>query len=445
MSQEQQLARGLSARHIRMMAIGGTIGAGIFMGSADTIALAGPGVIIAYVIAGILLYMVMGGLAEMGSAFPHLDVRGMVHRAFGPRVSFVTGWLYWLNWVIVLAVEIVAAGTFLHFWFSSVPVWILSVICALLVLGMNVASVTFFGEVEFWLSGIKVVTLLAFVILGGYLLFTNPATSDLSNYTIHGGFFPTGILGIATSMLVVVFSFGGTELIGLTLRETKEAKDVLPKVLRGVVVRVSLFYVLPLLIICGLVPWDQVGKAGSPFVSVLQTIGLNQAAHVMNFVMFIAVISAANSGVYATSRMLHSLAKDGEAPKIFLRLSKQNVPFIGLLVSGMFFFLGAGVAMVAPKAVFSILMSIPGVTVLLMWIAICSSQLKLRLRDPEYVQPGSFLLRGFPYTSGIALISFLIILLIMLLDPKNLTNTIVCAGIVIILYLLSVWTVPKSR
>ncbi|SFX20943.1 amino acid transporter, AAT family [Thermoactinomyces sp. DSM 45891] len=432
----QGLARSLSARQLRMMAIGGTIGAGIFMGSADTINLAGPGIVFVYLLAGLLLYVVMGALAEMGSAYPDLDVKGMIHRAFGGKVSFVTGWLYYFNWVLVLAAEVVAAGTFLHVWFPQTPIWFLSTLCALFILILNLASVKLFGEIEFWLSIIKVVTILLFVGLGAYLLFSNQEVG-LSNYTQHGGFFPTGLGGLATAVTVVIFSFGGAELLGLTLRETKDAHKVLPKVLRGVVVRVSLFYILPILVIVGLVPWNQIGSQGSPFVNVLQNIGLSSAADVMNFVMLVAVISAANSGVYATSRMLFSLAGDGEAPKVFTRLSKSQVPVLGILVSAIFLFGGAAVAYFAPKSVFSILMGIPAITVLTMWIMICAAQLKLRLTDKDYHKPGRFLLKGFPYISGATVIAFTVILAIILFTPDNLAKSLLALGVVAFLFIAS--------
>lgn len=444
MSQDSSLARSLSARQLRMMAIGGTIGAGIFMGSAGTISLAGPGVVFVYLLAGILLFVVMGALAEMGSAYPDLDVKGMIHRAFGGRVSFVTGWLYWFNWVLVLAVEVVVAGAFLQAWFPQTPVWLLSAICALFILILNLASVKLFGEVEFWLSAIKVATILLFVGLGVYLLFGNQGVG-VDNYTNHGGFFPTGLGGLATAVTVVIFSFGGTELLGLTLRETKDAHTVLPKVLRGVVVRVSLFYILPILVICGLVPWDQVGSQGSPFVNVLQKIGFSQAADVMNFVMLVAVISAANSGMYATSRMLYSLAGDGEAPQIFRRLSKSQVPVVGILVSSVFLFVGALIAFFAPERVFQILMGIPGITVLIMWIMICGAQLKLRLTDKNYHKPDRFLLKGFPYLSGVTVLSFTVILGVILFTPANLTNSLFALVVIGVLLIISLVTTGKAK
>ncbi|MFC4545887.1 amino acid permease [Paenactinomyces guangxiensis] len=433
----EQLKRGLSPRHIRMMAIGGTIGAGIFKGSADSLSLAGPGVIFAYLFAGLLLFLVMGAMAEMAGVYTQTDLRGIINKAFGSHVSFVMGWLYWVNWVLVMAVEIVAAGSFLQYWFPELPVWFLSLIVAICILVVNVASVRFFGEIEFWLSGIKVTTLILFIIIGSSLLLGIGAADSapqLQHYTSHGGFFPMGWTGVFSSLLIVIFSYGGTELIGLTLREAKDMERVLPKIIRGVVWRVCLFYVLPILVICGLLPWNEIGDHGSPFVQVLSSVGLKGAAHVMNLVLLTAVVSAANSGMYATSRMLYSLAKDGEAPSVFTRLSKKGVPSYGLLVSGISLFIGSWAAFMTPEHVFQYLMGIPGFTVLFVWITICLAQLKVRSKYP--VTP-SYQTRFYPYATIFAVVSLSVILGMVLLNIKNITSSIISLSVILVLFLLS--------
>ncbi|WP_052807469.1 amino acid permease [Risungbinella massiliensis] len=434
----RDLKKGLSSRHLHMLAIGGTIGAGIFQGSAESINMAGPGVVIAYLVAGIILFFVMSSLAEMASANPGVDLRGLIHKALGYRVSFVAGWLYWVNWVVVIAVEIIAAGSFLHYWFPTVPIWMLSAVCAIGILLLNLLSVKVFGEVEFWLSAIKVATLVAFVFLGGYLLFshgvgTEPAPG-LTNYTAIGGFFPTGLTGVIGSLVIVIFSFGGSEMIGLTLSEVKDSHQVLPKVLRGVIVRISVFYIFPVLVIVGLVPWNQVGNSGSPFVQVLSALGLSEAANVMNFVMLVALLSAANSGMYATSRLLYSLAKDGEAPKMFTKLSRQNVPIYGIFVSTMFMFVGVYLSFVAQEKVFSQLMGIPGFTVLIMWILITFSQIRLR---KTYEETALYKLAFFPISSWITLGSLGIILIAMVSTNSNMMHSIIAFGILGLLSIAS--------
>lgn len=432
MMSKQQLQTGLLPRHVQMMAIGGMIGTGIFKGSSETISLAGPGVVLAYLLGGLLLFVVMSALAEMASVYPSLDIRKLIQKAFGPQVSFIIGWLYWINWVLVMAVEIVAAGAFLQFWFPSAPLWILSLFVGIGLILLNFTHVKNYGELEFWLAGVKVVSLIGFILLGGYLLFgsSTVTTSPFENYTSHGGFLPNGWSGVLTSLLVVLFSYGGAELIGVTIAETKDAERVLPKVIKGVMWRVILFYMLPLLIICGLVPWDELGHVNSPFVQVLSAFGLTNAAHIMNFIMLTAVISAANSGMYVTTRLLYSLASDGQAHKAFTRLNNQGVPVFGLLISSVCLFIGALAAYLTPSTVFQYLMGIPGFVALLMWIAICFAQIKLRKSYPQL--PG-FYVRLFPYSTYVTLAALLAIMLIILFDPKNLISSVVCIVVLITL------------
>ncbi len=419
---QQQLKKELLPRHIQMMALGGMIGTGIFKGSADTISLAGPGIVISYLLGGVLLYFVMGALAEMASAYPNLDIRALLHKAFGARASFVIGWLYWIQWILVMSVEVVAAGLFLQFWLQDVPLWTLSLVVAFCLILINVIGVKYYGELEFWLAGIKIVALSLFIVLGGILLFGSPDQAA-ANYTSHGGFLPKGWSGIIASLLVVMFSYGGAELIGITTAETKDADRVMPKIVRGVIVRVVLFYVLPLLIITGLMPWNSIGGETSPFVQVLSGFGLTSAAHVMNFVMLTAVISAANSGMYVTSRMLFSLAKDGQASRYFTRLSSLGVPIFGLLVSSLSLFIGVLTAYLTPSNVFHYLMGIPGFVTLVMWCSICLAQIKLR---PSYPARPLYKTSLFPYATIAVALVLTAILAVIMTDKANLISTLVC-------------------
>ncbi|MFC7442346.1 amino acid permease [Laceyella putida] len=434
-----QLQKKLLPRHVQMMALGGAIGTGIFQGSSETISAAGPGVVIAYLAAGGLLFIVMSALAEMGLAMPGLDLRGFIHRAFGYRTSFVVGWLYFTLWIIVMALEIVAAGTFLHYWFHHVPVWMLSLLSALFIIIINLFSVRLYGEIEYWLTGIKVITLVTFIFLSGALIFgfipvDNPPS--VSNLTAHGGFMPLGWMGVFSSLLVVIFSYGGTELVGLTITEMKDADKTLPNVLKGVIFRICIFYALPILLITMLVPWNEVGNQGSPFVQVLTAVGMKGVAHVMNFIMLTAVISAANSGMYATSRMIYSLSKDGEAPALFTRVNQQGVPVFGLMISVAGLLLGSVAAFIAEDSVFQYLMGIPGLTTLLLWILICLAQLKLR---STYAEQLNYRVAFFPYLTGLTIVTLLTIFAFMLADPKNLVNNTIFFTVVIMLILISLF------
>ncbi|MGG1292010.1 amino acid permease [Bacillus smithii] len=439
----QGLRKGLLPRHVQFIALAGMIGTGIFKGSSDTVNMAGPSVVLAYLIGGLLLFIVMVALGEMAIVYPKLNVQHLINKAFGNRISFIVGWLYWINWIIVTVVELLAAGSFLQYWFPSMPLWLLSFICAAFIVGINLFQVKYYGELEYWIAGIKIITLMAFILLGSLILLGifPGTTSSLSNYTAHGGFFPHGLSGTFSAFLVVMFSYGGAELIGVSVTETKDSQRVLPKIIKGTVWRVIIFYVLPILIICGIVPWDQVSSKESPFVQVFGFSGLPGAAHVMNFVLLTAVLSAANSGIYATSRTLFTMSQTGEAPKAFLKTSKQGVPLNGILLTTICILVGVFLAYMTPDQVISYLMTIPGFTVLLIWIGICLAQLKLR---PQYSEKPVFQVKGFPYTTIIAAICLSFIFLAFIFNKQNIIGTIVCLIIVAVLILLS-FTVKSKR
>ncbi|MBE3570010.1 MAG: amino acid permease [Bacillales bacterium] len=436
------LRKGLLPRHVQFIALAGMIGTGIFKGSSDTVNMAGPSVVLAYLFGGLLLFIVMVALGEMATVYPKLNVQHLINKAFGNRVSFLVGWLYWINWIIVTVVELLAAGSFLQYWLPSVPLWLLSFICAAFIVGINLFQVKYYGELEFWIAGIKIITLMAFILLGSLILLGifPGSTSSLSNYTAHGGFFPHGLGGTFSAFLVVMFSYGGAELIGVSVTETKDSQRVLPKIIKGTVWRVILFYVLPILIICGIIPWDRVSSKESPFVQVFGFSGLPGAAHVMNFVLLTAVLSAANSGIYATSRTLFTMSQTGEAPKAFLKTSKQGVPLNGILLTTICILVGVFLAFMTPDRVISYLMTIPGFTVLLIWIGICLAQLKLR---PQYSEKPVFQVKGYPYTTIFAVICLSFIFLAFIFNKQNIIGTIVCLVIVAVLILLSFTTKQK--
>ncbi|RFU60843.1 amino acid permease [Bacillus sp. V59.32b] len=431
------LQKGLLPRHVMFIALAGMIGTGIFKGSSDTLNMAGPSVVFAYLAGGILLFIVMAALGEMAMAFPDSNVQNLVNKAFGFRISFVVGWLYWFNWIIVIIVELLAAGSFLQYWYPSVPLWLFSLLCAAVVIGINLFHVKFYGELEFWFAGIKIIAIIAFIVLGLLIIlgfFPSSTPDPFSNYTAHGGFFPNGLNGIFSALLVVMFSYGGAELIGVAVTETRDAKKVLPKIIKGAVWRVIFFYILPILIICGIMPWNQVSGEDSPFVQVFSLSGLPGAAHIMNFVLLTAVLSAANSGIYATSRTLYSMAQSGEAPKGLLQTTKKGIPLKGILLAATCLLIGVFLAYMSPERIISYLMTIPGFTVLLLWISICSAQLKLRT---GYKEQPDFRVKWHPYTTIFAIVSLSLIFLAFIFNPNNLIGSAVCLVTVSILAILS--------
>jgi len=445
MSENQQhLQRGLLPRHVQFIALAGMIGTGIFKGSSDTLNMAGPSVVVAYLIGGLLLFIVMAALGEMATVYPNFNVQNLIHKAFGFQPSFIVGWLYWINWLIVTIVELLAAGSFLQFWFPSIPLWLLSVLCAAVIVGINLFQVKHYGEMEFWFASIKIITLIAFIILGALILlnvFPNTTTASVSNYTAHGGFFPNGMSGMLSAFLVVMFSYGGAELIGVAVTETKDSEKVIPKIIKGTVIRVILFYVLPILIICGIIPWNEVSSSESPFVQVFSLSGIPGAAHVMNFVLLTAVLSAANSGIYATSRTLFAMAQSGEAPKAFSFISKKGIPLNGIILTTSFILVGVFLAYLTPDQVISYLMTIPGFTVISIWISICLAQLKLR---KQYAELPAFQVKWFPYTTIFAAIALTGIFIAFIFNPQNIVGSIVCISVLTVLIILS-FVVQKEK
>lgn len=434
---QQDLKKGLLPRHVQFIALAGMIGTGIFKGSSDTLTIAGPSVVFTYLIGGLLLFIVMAALGEMALAFPNLNVQHLVNKAFGFRISFIVGWLYWINWIIVTIVELLASGSFLQYWFPSAPLWLLSFLCGAVIVGINLFQVKYYGELEFWFAGIKILALIAFIILGIFILLgiiPSSIQNPVSNYTSHGGFFPHGLGGTLSAFLVVMFSYGGAELIGVAVTETKDSEKVLPQIIKGAVWRVIIFYIFPILIICGIIPWNKVTSENSPFVQVFSITGLPGAAHIMNFVLLTAVLSAANSGIYATSRTLYSMAQSGVAPKGLQAISKRGIPLKGILITSICILFGVFLAYLTPNQVISYLMSIPGFTVMIIWLSICSAQLKLR---PQYKNQPAFQVKWFPFTTILAIVSLTLIFIGFMVNPNNLIGSSVCLITLCILGILS--------
>jgi amino acid transporter, AAT family len=423
---KNQLQKNLLPRHISLMAMGGAIGTGIFKGSGETVSIAGPGVIFTYIFAGLLLLVVMGSIAEMAIVYPNTNMKGFIGKAFGNQTAFVIGWMYCILWLAVCVIEVVVAGSFLQFWLPDVPLWILSILCAVGLIVVNTMNVKNYGEFEFWFAGIKIGMIIIFIILGAAVLFElipSGQTNYLRNYTEHGGFFPNGWTPVFSALLIVMFSYGGSELIGVSVTETKNAEKVLPKVIKSFIFRIVLFYTLPILIICGLIPWNELTEESSPFVQVLSISGLSGAAHIMNFVLIIAVLSAANSGIYGCTRMMYSLSTEGEGPKAFSRVNHNGVPIYSLMVTGIILIAGSMIALFKQDQVFSLLMAFPGFVVSVVWIMICLAQLKLRKQYP--LQP-SFKIWGYPYIPIFTVICLGIISISFLFDEANRISILAC-------------------
>lgn len=381
-AESHDLAKGLQARHMTMIAVGGVIGAGFFLGVGGAIAKAGPSVIVAYLAGGILSFLVLMLLVEMAVGRP---VAGSFQRfaseAFGPVAGFSTGWTYWLAFLIGPASETIAAGTFLHVWFPSIPIWIFALVVAVLMTVVNLVGVAFFGEVEFWLSLIKVVALVVFIVWGAIAVTgAGPQSpSTVTNLVNDGGFAPAGLGGIFGAMLLVMFSYGGTESIGTAAEESANPERDLPRVLRSTILRILVLYIASVSVLMMVLPWQQAGTSSSPFVDALQILGGPVAANVMNVVVLIAALSCIDTGIYATSRMMFSMAREGYFPKVFAQVSdRRRTPRAAIVLSSLVLFLGALFYAFAPDFAYLWLASFSGFGFMFAWLMIALSEPRVK-------------------------------------------------------------------
>ncbi len=409
-----------------MIAIGGVIGAGLFVGSASGIAAAGPGILLSYALVGALVVLVMRMLGEMAAANPSSgSFSAYADRALGRWAGFSIGWLYWFFWVVVLAVEATAGAVILESWVPAVPQWAWALIVMVVLTATNLVSVGSFGEFEFWFAGIKVVAISGFIVLGGLAIFGilpgSDADTGFSNLTAHGGFLPEGPGAILTGILLVVFSFMGSEIVTLAAAESPDAQRQVAKATRSVIWRVGVFYVGSILVVVALLPWNDpsIAEKGS-YVAALDAIGIPHAGQIMNFIVLTAVLSCLNSGLYTASRMAFSLGQRGDAPRSFFKTNTRGVPQPAILASVAFGFVAVGFNYLWPDTVFQFLLNSSGAVALFVWLVICFSQLKMRgiiLREsPEKLVVRMWL---FPYLTWatIGMISF--VLLYMLTDEKE--------------------------
>ncbi|MFJ7753623.1 amino acid permease [Peribacillus muralis] len=413
-TEKRNLQRTMTSRHITMMALGGAIGAGLFKGSSSAIDMAGPAVILAYLIGGIILLFIMQGLAEMAVANSGARTfRDLVQSILGKYPAYFLDWIYWKMWVLNITAESIVAAIFIQYWLPGYPIWMLALAVSVLVTAVNLLSVKVFAETEYWLALIKITVIIVFIMAGILLLlvtFGDHAAVGFSNLTDNGGFFPNGSKGLITAMLVVIYSYGGTEIIGVTLAETKNPEKVVPKAVRSTLIRIISFYIIPFFIIVSLIPWNEVnGVPESPFVMVFQMIGIPGADHIMNAVVLLAIISSMNSGLYGSSRVLYTQAEDGRIPKIFSRLSKKKVPVYAILMCTSALYIGVLISLFAGSKTFDFLMGSLGYTVLFIWLIIAFAHLKSRKQQNG--KPSAYAVKWFPYTTWAAIIALLMILI----------------------------------
>lgn len=429
MLQTGPLKRGLKNRHIQLIALGGAIGTGLFLGSAGVMASAGPSMILGYAIGGFIAFLIMRQLGEMiveepvAGSFSHF-----AHAYWGPFAGFLSGWNYWVLYVLVGMAELTAVGKYVQYWWPEVPSWTTAAVFFVVINAINLTNVRVFGEAEFWFSIIKVVAIMGMILLGCYLLFSGAGgdQASVSNLWSHGGFFPNGVSGLVMMMAIIMFSFGGLELVGITAAEADQPKTVIPKAINQVVYRILIFYIGALTVLLSLHPWDDLvatltaggdSYGSSPFVQIFSLIGSDTAAHILNFVVLTAALSVYNSGVYCNSRMLYGLAEQGNAPRSLLKVDKRGVPVLAIFFSATFTLLCVVVNYLVPKSALELLMSLVVAALVINWAMISLAHIKFRkAMQAKGVEP-SFKAFWFPFANYLCLAFVLFILGVMLFIP----------------------------
>ncbi|MGW2128626.1 amino acid permease [Streptomyces coelicoflavus] len=421
------LQAGLKNRHLTMIAIGGVIGAGLFVGSSSGIATAGPGILLSYALVGTLVVLVMRMLGEMSAANPTSgSFSAHADRALGPWAGFSIGWLYWFFWVVVLAVEATAGAKILEGWIPAVPQWGWALIVMFVLTATNLASVGSYGEFEFWFAGIKVVAIAAFIVVGGLAVFgllpgVDSGQAGLGNLTEHGGFLPNGPGAVLTGVLLVVFSFMGSEIPTLAAGESEDPQRAVTKATNSIIWRIAVFYLGSIFVVVALLPWDtqSIVDQGS-YVAALDSLGIPNAGQIMNFIVLTSVLSCLNSGLYTASRMAFSLGERGDAPKAFARTTRRGVPQTAILSSVVFGFVAVFFNYRFPDTVFLFLLNSSGAVALFVWLAICFSQLRLRkiiqAETPEKLVVRMWL---YPYLTWAAAAVIVFVLGYMLTDTEH--------------------------
>ncbi|MEU4212980.1 amino acid permease [Streptomyces sp. NPDC026206] len=422
-AEREPLAAGLKQRHLTMLGLGGVIGAGLFVGSGAGIAVAGPGIIVSYLIAGALAMLVMRMLGELSAAMPASGAFSVhAERALGRWAGFTVGWLYWFLLVVVLAVEATGAAQIAHGWAPSVPQWAWVLMFMLVFTAANLAAVKNFGEFEFWFAALKVGAIVLFLGLSLLAIFGLLPDTDavgMSNLTGQGGFLPNGWGGVVSGVLAVVFAFGGLEVVTIAAAESDDPARAVGRAVRSAVWRILFFYVGSMLVVVTLLPWSSMQPGQSPYVAVLDHVGVPAAGQIMNIVVFVALLSALNANLYGASRMVFSLAERGEAPRSLLKVSGGGVPRRAVLASVAFGFASVILNLKWPDSIFHYLLNAVGAVLLFVWGLIAASELRLRPRiEREMPERLSLRMWCFPYLTWAALAGMAAVLVLMLTDAE---------------------------
>ena len=417
------LQRGLKARHLRLIALGGVIGAGLFVGSGVVVQSAGPAAVLSFALTGAIVVLVMRMLGEMAVAYPAVGGFYEYNRlALGDLAGFLTGWMYWYFWVIVVALEAVAGAKLIDYWIPGIEPWVVTLALTALFMFMNLLSVRAWGETEFWFASIKVAAIVVFLVAGAaWVLGLWPGGGGgFSNLTANGGFAPNGIGPVLTGAVAATGFYFGAELVTVAAAESTEPERAVARSMQSVISRVLIFYVGSIFLVVCILPWNDAQLMSQPYVSALEKLGLPGAAQVMNAVILTAVLSALNSGLFASSRMLMAMSRRGDAPRAFSRVDRRGIPVPALLAGTVFAYVTVVMSYVSPDKVFAFLVNSYGTVAIFVYVLIAFAQLRLRKRlEAEAPERLRLKMWGYPYLSWVAILAMLAIVAAMAFIPDQ--------------------------
>ena len=442
LSSAQELSRSLKPRHVSMITFGGIIGAGLFVGSSTAISTIGPAAVLSYALAGFLVLLVMRMISEMAMALTGVQTFPDFARVgVGNWAGYLVGWLYWYFWVVVIAIEAIAGAKIINGWFPQFDVWEIGVALMAILTGVNLLSAKSYGEFEFWFASTKVIAILVFILIAAaYAMgITSPAGPTFVNLTAHGGFAPQGIAVIFAGVATTIFSLCGAEIATLAAAESEAGSKTIARMTISVSTRILIFFVLSILMIVSVVPWNAIEAGTSPFAQALRVMGYPAADLIMNGIVLVAVLSCLNSGIYITSRAMFGLAKNGDAPQSCVKLSASKVPARAILIASLFSYGALAAAVFAPDRVFNFLVTSSGAIMLFIYMIIAAAQLRLRAKlereAPERLQVKMWL---YPYGTWAALAGMAGVLLLMGLSDKH-AMELWASVIVTAAFLISYW------
>ncbi|MET9493783.1 amino acid permease [Streptomyces sp. NPDC006552] len=445
-------SKDLKARHVNMIAIGGAIGTGLFLGAGGRLHSAGPALAVAYLVCGVFAYLVVRALGEMVVYRPSSGSFVSYAREFlGEKGAYVAGWMYFLNWSMTGIADITAIALYTQYWsaFTSIPQWVLALIALAVVLAVNLVSVKYFGEMEFWFAIVKVATLVVFLLVGIFLLATqhpiDGQTPGLHMITDHGGFMPSGLMSVVLVMQGVVFAYAALELVGVAAGETAEPHKVVPRAVNSIMWRVGLFYCGSVVLLALLLPSTVYSSDESPFVTVFSKLGIGGIGDIMNLVVLTAAMSSLNSGLYSTGRILRSMAMSGSAPKFTARMNRSQVPYGGILLTAGVGVLGVGLNYLLPHDAFEIVIEVSSIGIIGTWVMIMVAHLAFVRRAKQgLVQRPAFRLPGSPVTEIVTIVFLIAVLGLMWNDAETGRKTLSLIPVVAVL-LVGGWFAARRR